>query len=274
MTLLSLVGLALAAGTPDGDLPRPEELKAVEERVRGILRQEFGGLLTDAALAAQAPRLALPIARAQPAEWRTRLLEELPAMVRFHRGLLDWTLSPIGIEGVPEFVPPREDVDEGVGIELSYIAARVDRAARRRITPELRKKVDEQVDRLMGEGARLVLASAGDGDAPGRAQREFDTLAGVYKRCLDAPYQACLDRALSESELGQVLAEMRRKAEDPATRSDPVAALGAVYQAALGAGRLCMRDFKPWQERSNRWRKVQREKRNDWLRAHGVRVEK
>jgi hypothetical protein len=222
--------------------------KAVEQKVRAILVAEFGELVTETLASEHAPRRAALIAGVAPEERRALLLKDLPSAAQYHRLSIRAAEIVVGAEKVER---SKADLVEGTGIEPAYLTARVERAARLRLSVETRTSIEAQIDRIMGEGAKVVGDRLGAGAAPARTRKAFEDSAITWNASLDSPYDVCLDRPLSGEDLAEVLAGMRADAQKTAADEDVL--IPTVRTAACRSLQRCFRDFAAFDKKSLAW---------------------
>jgi hypothetical protein len=235
---------------PDGDRPAVD-VKPVQDQVVQHLEKGLAGLPAAKAIAAYAPKMALSIARVRAEDWRKKLIADLPGAIEYHRGSVEGFGIPGRGKGIPE-----EMLAEGLDIELAYLAASVDRASRRVLTPERRREMEAQIDRLMDAAARRLLDLAGDGPEPGQTGKSFRNLTQVWKLSIGSPYHCNLDRPLTEPELEAVLAAIRKAGET--RRGDWAFANHEVRETVYLASQRCFAEYKPHSEKSKAWQDKRR----------------
>lgn len=232
------MSLLLCLALLDGDPPRAVA-KAVEDKVREVLAREFVGHAVEKGV----PRVAAAIARVPDAAWRARLLADLPDAARYHR------LALGGFEEGGGATIPKESWAEGVDLHLGYLAAVVERAAKRKRDPETRRAVEAQIDRVWGAAAEAVGDRLG-GPVPAATKGKLDGLARAWKEGFDRPYQSCLDRPIGEDELREVLAGL--KAAGATSASEPEL-VDSVREAAYRAMQRCFREYEPFEKAARAW---------------------
>ncbi len=223
MTFLIAALAAAAAATQEPDVP---------EEVRTILRGKFAKHAAPATLEACATRVSSAIVAARPPRWGRDLLRRLPEAAEFFRmsAFRYSMLEAVAADLPPEFpraqMPqlPANILQEGVHLQLEYLAVQVERVARTPWTDERRKRTVEQIDRLAAALKAALVEKLPGRDGEAFAAKFVKDLHGAWTGSLDLPFNRFMDQPVSAAEFGKVVdgirAAVRPYAEVTLTKDD------------------------------------------------------
>ena len=266
MTTVLAIVAALAVSTQDPDVPAD---------VRSMLQGPFGNHAAPKNIEACAERISAAIAAAKPAPWGRAVLKHLPEAVEYFKvTALRYSLLEPALDQIPrEFrnplprVPPQL-LQEGVHLQLDYLAAQVERVARTPWTDNRKTLVLEQIDRLAAALEAVLRSKLTGASGEAFASRKVEDLRRAWKASLDLPFSRLLDQPVSEAEFSRVVEGIRAAARPYAevilSKEDlgnperlaglkVLSLVSGTREAAFKICAACFSEFKPFEERSRDW---------------------
>ena len=257
--------LLLALSSLDtGDKQSKGEVKT---QVLKELTLKCADLLPKERLQFYADKIATEVCKARTTALRKQLLKDLPQAIDFHHHVLLPFADVPDLPGFKMFRPSKEVLTEGAEHELSYLVARVARAAQREINQEAREKIHMQIDQIMATAASRVREQAGKDVDRSEIEEEYDSLASAWKSSLDKPYNACLDRPLTDKELEAVLIGLGEAAKNSVKKrgaSNVKYLVSDVREAAYKASAACFSDFTVFNKKTKQWWDDQKKAQKQW----------
>jgi len=263
--IAALAAAAAAAQEPD-----------VPEEVRTVLQGKFGKYASPEKLQVCATRVSAAIAAARPPQWGRAVLQHLPEAAEYFRmsAFRYSLLEAVAADLPPEFpraeMPqlPANLLQEGVHLQLEYLAVQVERVARTPWTEERRKQTLEQIDRLAAALKDALVEKLPGRDGETFAAKFVMDLHRAWTGSLDLPFNRFMDQPVSAAEFSKVVdgirAAVRPYAEVTLTREDlgnkerlnalKVQSLASdAQEAAFKICATCFSEFRAVEDKVSAW---------------------